>query len=315
MQFYSIEEKWLKNKKNTDKLQIYVHNPFCSRLCTFCAYSGTLYKEKDYNFYYKEYLPNTIIKYSNIINTFVNQKYWLGGGTPNIMKEEDMMNIFSLLGFHKINNHKVIEVNPSLLTYKQIELFKIFKFNTISIGIQTFDKNVLKAYNRDFVDKDKIKNLVKYIKDLGMKVCVDILFLYGSKGFVEDLKFLEELEVDEIVLAYDYALKWNNGILKLFLNEVYRFLEITERYKLQKKVKDMERWCKQKNGIQLVLNETSHAEVLGYIYNTKIHKGKEDISTLGIGSWSNRKIYSTINDTFQYYTTMVNGEDAYEPFF
>ena len=303
-----LKNIWNNNITNKDTFQIYLHNPFCKKVCSFCAYGGYKYNKQDYDFYYKKYLPELIKKYYSIINLFKNQHYWIG--TPNIMKTNDMNNIFSLLSFDKIDNHKTIEVHPSLLTFEQIDIFKYYNINTIVIGVQTFNKNILDAHNRISIDIKRLKKLIEYAHSRKMFVVVDLLVLEGSnsKLFYNDLDIISKFNVDEIVAAYDYKWKGNSNINENFVNVINKFIK-ESNYKKQDNVINILDWMNKKNGIQLTLNELNHDDIIKYTFNTKITKNKPNISTLGIGSWNNVNIYSTINTQIEYYTKMVNREE------
>ena len=303
-------DKWKQFYNKSDITQIYIDNPFCSRVCSFCAYRGQLCNKNDYDYYYNVLLPNYIRKNQEIINMFSGQSYWIGGGTPSLMNIEDMKNIFSMLGFDRLDNHKVIETHPSSLTFDKINIFKKYNFNTIVIGVQTFDKNVLELHNRNFIDKKIIEEFIKYIHSLKMKVVVDLLVLQGSntKTFYDDMKIISDYNVDEIAIAYDYKWKNDDKINKSFVDTVLEFTSNSE-YKIQSSVLDIYDWMKRKNGAQLTKKGIDHYDVVKYISTLGYSKGKDNLSTLGIGGWKNRKVYSTINNKFQYYSTFTDHEE------
>lgn len=292
-----------------DIFQVYVHNPFCYKVCSYCAYKGSSYTKENYDLYYKKILPESIKYHKEVLSEFVSPTYWFGGGTPNLMKNEDMVNIFSLLEFDD-SSHKIIEVHPNLLTIKQIDIFKNYGFTTISIGVQTFNKDILNQYNRDDIDYSLLKKNIEYIHSLDMMVSIDILTLHGSntEQLYNDLFKVADLQVEEIVVAYDYVFKGDPKITRSFVNAVEAFLETSE-YSTQDFVEDLYLWKLKKKAVQLTLKGFTHNSVLHYNSDLGIRKNISNYSTLGIGAWNNFEVISKINSSMSYITMLDNNKN------
>lgn len=301
----NLKKLWEGNLNN-NKLQVYIHNPFCISVCKFCAYKGVSYNIENYNFYYKEFLPNYIKNFNSIINKFDNVVYWFGGGTPNIMKDEDMENIFSLLNLDKTKNHKSIEVNPSLLTFKQIDIFKKYQFNTIAIGIQTFNEELLNSNNRLGISPNKLKSFVKYIHHYNMNVSVDLLVLENSKmsNFLNDLEIISNCNVEQIVTAYDYKFKKNYNVNKMFVHTVLDFLKINNNYLTEVEIEDLYEYMKCHASLRL-RQKNLKQDVLKYISDIDYRKSIDNINVLSLGTWNNRKIFNKVGD-MRYNTTIID---------
>lgn len=306
-----IVDLWDKYYNPTDITQIYIHNPFCNKVCTFCAYGGKKSTEKNLSYYYDEYLPQAIKKHTQIINKFAGQTYWFGGGTPNLMTPKQMHNIFSLLSLNKLDNHKVIEAHPNHLTKEKIDIMKMYKFNTIALGVQTLNTNVLDKHNREYVDYNKLKELISYIKKCGMYVSIDILLLEGSSTSIlyDDLISMSNLGVEEIVVAYDYLWDGIKEINKSFSNVVEKFLSKTN-YNKQHYVGDIEEFMSKYNGIQATLGDITNDQVLKYVYCPKPDKINR-ISTLGIGSWNGTETFSVINNKVEYVSKIIDNNEVF----
>jgi len=300
-----LKNIWDKNINN-DKLQVYIDNPFCTKKCSYCVYYGDEYDYNNYGFYYKNFLPKYINTFKEIINKFDDITYWFGGGTPNIMTEDDMESIFSLLELNKNNHHKIIEVNPDILTFKQIDIFKKYNFNTIAMGVQTFEENILKKNNRNKVSPERIKELINYIHMNNMYVSVDLLMLEDSTEFIDDLFTILDCNVDEICATYEYKLEFNENFKKInkVFSDIVLFFMDKSKFKCNidpdKILKHMESHA----NVRLFKNQ----DILKYESDTNFFKCINNINILGLGTWFNRKIFSKIGD-IRYETTLKSTDE------
>lgn len=193
----NVWNKKLENWQESDMLNVYIDNPFCIKRCKFCIYSPTktVIGSELYNKYYNELLPNEIEKFSFILKKKIPDTIYFGGGTASLMTYDIMKKVFmNIPNFKKIKN-KVFENHPSLLTKRKIDLFAKYNFSYISIGIQSFDKELLKEQDRIIYDFDKVAEMIEYAKSKNIKVNCDLLAFMKS-GEVSDLEqFGKDLEL------------------------------------------------------------------------------------------------------------------------
>ncbi|MFY0626515.1 MAG: radical SAM family heme chaperone HemW [Reichenbachiella sp.] len=181
---------------------IYVHIPFCKQACHYCDFHfSTNIKTKDDLIdaiideieLQKNYLPNTKI-----------ETIYYGGGTPSILKKEDFQRINSKLQstFNFSQMQEVtLEANPDDLTIQKLTELKTIGFNRLSIGIQTFDDQLLKFYNRahnSSMALDSVKNAQK----VGFEnITIDLIFgapNQSTQGLQSDLQKALELNTPHI---------------------------------------------------------------------------------------------------------------------
>lgn len=72
-----------------------------------------------------------------------------------------------------------LEANPEGLDHLKLEELKTVGVNRISLGVQSFDQQVLDVLDRVH-SKDKVIAAVKQARELGLRVSVDLI--YGSPG-------------------------------------------------------------------------------------------------------------------------------------
>lgn len=139
------------------KTSLYLHIPFCIKRCSYCDFvthtdnSNALIEE------YVNRLCNEIESYKpeNLeINTI-----FFGGGTPSVLKIEYMERIFNSIN-NSFNNKSIettIEINPVNLNRSNLKKYRDLGINRLSMGVQTFDEELLKKINRNHAVNDIYK--------------------------------------------------------------------------------------------------------------------------------------------------------------
>lgn len=176
------------------KLGLYIHIPFCRRICSYCDFAKRVSNQNKIN-KYVDYLLKEIelykknnFDYSNIYTIYI------GGGTPSSIGLENLEKIFSRIN-SIIDKSKIIEysieVNPEDLNDDLIFLLKKYNVNRVSIGIQTFDKTLLKLLNREF-DIEKFINNYYKLKESISNINLDLMYAIPGQT-IETLK--ETIEI------------------------------------------------------------------------------------------------------------------------
>ena len=73
---------------------------------------------------------------------------YMGGGTPSSLNVSQLERLLSNLYEYLDNEYEfTIEVNPETIDEEKVLLFNKYGVNRISIGVQSFDENILKFLN------------------------------------------------------------------------------------------------------------------------------------------------------------------------
>lgn len=133
-------------------LSIYVHLPFCSTLCLYCACNKVATRDQAKGERYLEYLSREIELQSALFETDkrVEQMHW-GGGTPTFFDNQQLGALFSQLRTHfdfAPDSEYSIEIDPRTVDAKGVAALRAMGFNRMSLGVQDFDPDVQKAVNR-----------------------------------------------------------------------------------------------------------------------------------------------------------------------
>ena len=133
-----------------NRLQLYIHIPFCTSKCCYCDFLSTsadTYTRKRYI----ESLLNEISGYKNEFDNYQVDTIFLGGGTPSILSGEAILRIFNTIyTTFEVALHAEItmEVNPESVNEDDIAYWKKAGINRISIGLQSANEKDLRILGR-----------------------------------------------------------------------------------------------------------------------------------------------------------------------
>lgn len=213
----------IKNSKS-DKLSLYIHIPFCAKLCYYCGCNKVITRHQHKADQYIEYLAAEIVKRAPLFkNYLVTQIHW-GGGTPTFLTPEQILTLSALVKANfnvaEVGEYS-IEVDPREIELSMLDTLKEAGFNRISIGVQDFNKKVQIAVNRE-QDEQFIFDLMARAKELGF-VSTNIDLIYGlphqtPETFAETMQRVLDLDPDRL--------------------SVFNYAHLPSRFAAQRKIKD-----------------------------------------------------------------------------
>lgn len=184
---------------------LYLHIPFCLKKCNYCSFCS-------FNMLSKKEI------YLNALNVEIDYFYkndklktiYFGGGTPSLLEVEEIERILNKLNFDS-KTEITLEINPYKMTFEKLKALKSIGINRISVGIQSFDDEILKNIGRLHTKNEALK-VLENIESAGFKNC-SIDLMYGLpnqsvKNWEETLNFAKNLDIQHISL---YGLKIEKG--------------------------------------------------------------------------------------------------------
>ena len=143
---------WLGNLPKNSCVSLYLHIPFCTKLCYYC---GCNTKVANKYTPIKTYLE-LLIKEISIISEAITplhkvNKIHFGGGSPTILKPEDFAHLIKELrkSFNIQKNAEVaIEIDPRQVTEGKVATYAKYGVNRVSLGVQSFNQKVMASVNR-----------------------------------------------------------------------------------------------------------------------------------------------------------------------
>ncbi len=200
------------NHQNPQNISIYIHIPFCKKLCFYCGCNALPLATMEAMENYVTALKEEIKMVAALIDKGrkVSQIHY-GGGTPNVLPVEWIAEINELIySLFKLVDHPeiAIECNPAHLSFDYIDKLKKAGFNRFSIGIQDFNNDVLKTVNRD-PSELPVGDLLQKIKSGSEHIAVNLDFIYGLPGqtvesFLDSIRKAVSIRSDRLV-TFSYA--------------------------------------------------------------------------------------------------------------
>lgn len=227
--YWQIEDFNLEQWKNSLKksfidsnasegLSLYIHLPFCEKLCTFCGCHKriTLRHEveapyltavlKEWRLYVSELPEKPRIK-----------ELHLGGGTPTFFSPQHLQQLIEGIFLHadRADGYEFsFEGHPNNTTQEHLQTLYNLGFKRVSFGVQDYSAKVQAAINRH-QPFENVKNVTQWAREIGYtSVSHDLIFGLPFQT-LEDVLFsiekTKELAPDRISF-YSYAhVPWIKG--------------------------------------------------------------------------------------------------------
>ncbi|UAX41667.1 oxygen-independent coproporphyrinogen III oxidase [Pasteurella canis] len=191
-------------------LSLYVHIPFCHKLCYFCACNKVITRHQHKADIYLDFLEKEIETRAPLFkNRLVTQVHW-GGGTPTYLTEVQSSRLMTMLRKHfniSPNAEISIEIDPREIELPMLDHLRHIGFNRMSMGVQDFNKEVQKAVNRE-QDEYFIEALLKRARELGFQSTnLDLIYglpLQNVESFMFTLQKVIALNPDRLSV-FNYA--------------------------------------------------------------------------------------------------------------
>lgn len=192
-------------------LALYVHVPFCHKLCFYCGCNMLVTRNQDLVSRYLKAIDVELARVAGLVKQGqpVVQLH-LGGGTPTFLDDAQLVQLIGSVQkyfpFRK-GLEASIEVHPPVTTLKQVETLEALGFNRISMGVQDFDPKVQERVNR-IQSFEQTRDLVVHARKHGFEsVNMDLMYglpLQTLEGFSRTLELITQVKPDRLAL-FGYA--------------------------------------------------------------------------------------------------------------
>lgn len=204
----------LTRRRQSNRLGIYIHIPFCKSKCAYCDFYS--FAPKDGRVYgaYTDALIKHITSYRVAGGDYAPDTVYIGGGTPTVLPEEDMLRILravkSTFRLQK-NAEYTMECNPATVSLSMLKKYRRMGVNRISVGLQSAHEHELRALGRIHTRRD-FEESYRTIRDAKFDN-VNIDLMYGIPfqtldSWIATLKYVVSLAPEHISL---YNLKLEEG--------------------------------------------------------------------------------------------------------
>lgn len=220
------KEDWLRavsdsNRGEPSHISYYIHIPFCKHLCHYCGCNSYAMEKPETVARYIEAVIAEIDRVTPMLHPHrkISQIHF-GGGSPTAIPIAYLQRIIEqlLTGRETIEKPEIaIECHPGYLEASHWEALASAGFNRVSIGIQDFKPEVLKAVNRrpPLLAPEAI---VSILRNRNISINLDLMYglpLQTEHSFAETIERAIELRPHRLV-TFPYAhVPWVNPLQKI----------------------------------------------------------------------------------------------------
>lgn len=177
---------------STSIAHIYVHIPFCARICPYCAF----YKERADPTQTARFCEALLCDLQQACARFAVQPLtiFFGGGTPTALTSTQLELLLS--GFHQqLDLSKLqewtVEANPGSVSARKAKLLRDYGINRISLGVQSWDDRLLKTLGREH-DAAQAMESFQILRNAGFaNLNIDLMFALPGQSLDDWKRTLE----------------------------------------------------------------------------------------------------------------------------
>ncbi len=191
-------------------LSLYVHIPFCHKLCYYCGCNKVITRHSHKADEYLDVLEHEIRQRASLLGERQVTQLHFGGGTPTFLSEKQITRVMNLLRQEftfSADAEISIEVDPREIELTMLDHLRGEGFNRLSIGVQDFNKEVQQLVNRE-QDEAFIFAMVARAKELGFR-STNLDLIYGlpkqtKASFAKTLEQVLEMQPGRLSV-FNYA--------------------------------------------------------------------------------------------------------------
>jgi len=185
-----------------DKIDLYIHIPFCKNMCPYCPYNKVKYDKKLIKPYVNAML-NEIEQYYKRLGKIEISSIYIGGGTPTNLIDELAVILKKIRECFILAGDIAIETNPDDINEEVINKLKRYGVTLLSLGVQSFNDKCLtflgRSYEASILPKAATLALSSHFKSVNF----DLMFALPGQNIsdvINDLRKSFSLGVDQVTL-------------------------------------------------------------------------------------------------------------------
>lgn len=211
---HSDYRSWIKgcfDEHGEEGLSLYIHLPYCERLCTYCGCNTRITVNHEVE---GPYIQAVLEEWRLYVDQFgkkpLVKEIHLGGGTPTFFSPEHLTLLIQGILDQAILHSQYefsFEGHPNNTTYEHLKVLNDLGFTRVSYGIQDFDLKVQKAINR-VQGIEQVRKVTQWSRELGY-TSINFDLIYGlpfqtEASIEQTIDYVSEL-MPERIAFYSYA--------------------------------------------------------------------------------------------------------------
>jgi oxygen-independent coproporphyrinogen III oxidase len=189
---------------------LYLHVPFCERKCNYCDFYSRPAEDEELDAFIDTLLAEATLRAPTRPATV-----FLGGGTPSLLSARQLERLLSRLdeitGFRASAREVTIECNPESLQLEKARVLRDLGATRLSVGIQSFQDDLLRAFGRPHRASEGKKALQVAIDAGFTSVSADMIFAAPDQTLASWEQDLTELAGSGVQHISAYGLTFEEG--------------------------------------------------------------------------------------------------------
>lgn len=228
------------------EINLYFHIPFCKTKCTYCNFHIVVW-DKNKSTSQKIYLQKLKKEIDDFLlyaTDFSIKSIFIWWWTPSYLDEEYLQDFLSYINkklgkYFKSDIEYSFEWNPDSLSFAKLEILKNNQVNRLSLGVQTFENDIIKKINRTY-QKDTVIDVLENAKKAWFKD-INIDMIYGLpwsnyENMKRDLDIVSKLDITHVtyypLYYYEESILSKTGNAYDNIDLIYKFYhEVTQTLK------------------------------------------------------------------------------------
>src|SRR5262245_41821722 len=272
---------------------IYVHIPFCARICPYCAFYKDLL-DRSQTSRFCEALLRELAGRDRRIQHLVPSTIYFGGGTPTALNVKQLELL--LQGFHETLDLSqwlewTIEANPGSVSARKATLLRKFGINRISLGVQSWDDKLLQLLGREH-NAQQANASFRILRNAGFSnINVDLMFGLPGQSIdqwrttLNETIALQPEHISTYCLTYEedteFFLRHARGEFRQDADADSEFFEMTMAILENAGYQHYEISNYARSGFESVHNRAY------WLGNDYLGMGPSAVSTIGMRRWQN----------------------------
>ncbi len=155
---------------------LYLHIPFCKQACHYCDFHFSTDQSQ------RQELVRAMVREMEIQRSYISEPVetiYFGGGTPSILAVDELRLLMDAAHKNfeiKKKTEVTLECNPDDMSRDRLSSWSDLGINRLSIGIQSFDDDILRFLNRAH-EAVAAKEAMELARNAGFKnISVDVIY-------------------------------------------------------------------------------------------------------------------------------------------
>ena len=167
---------------------VYVHWPYCAAKCPYCDFNSHVRERINERRWVDGILAelSAIAELQGDVRPVVGSIFF-GGGTPSLMSGDAVAFVLDRIAAHwriEPNAEITLEANPNSVEQARFRDYRAAGVNRVSIGVQAFDAEALKALGR-LHDVDEAKAAIRLAAEIFPRASFDLIYARPGQSLAD----------------------------------------------------------------------------------------------------------------------------------